>query len=188
MLEVREEAGRCVMTPGALADALPRTYVDWHCPECGYEHETDGHPRQPGKCSECGTEWRIRRGPKRLPVNRAWCDDEPKQYDICGGDKQVQVYLHAATGEHVGVVLAPEYVPDCDDDPVAVAEATLGAVHRYLYYGGKEKVEKVVAAMVACADESDANADRNRLHELRETLVRGAMEYRSLLARTEAES
>ena len=104
------------------------------------------------------------------------------QYDLCGGNKQIQVYLQAATGERAGFSMDPDWVPDCDDDPIEVARAVLNICEtKYLYCGGKDRVENALRAMEACQELSEKNARVNRLHELRRRIVCDAAEYNDLL-------
>ena len=165
--------------------SLDITYIDCSCRSCGYERESD-HPRHsyPVKCPACGED-NMMSGFVGLLTNRATCDSEPKQYDLCGGDKTIQVYLWAATGERAGISMAPEYVPDCDDDPISVADSVLDYVNKCLYYGGKEKVELVVTAMKACQEMSDRNYCENRIKELRRDLVLSWYEYNALSEQSE---
>jgi len=83
------------------------------------------------------------------------------------------VYLFAATGERAGYSMDPERVPDCDDDPIEVAQAVLDI-------RDTDKVRAVLNAMLACQEESDTNARVNRLHVLRKSIVLGVAEYLDL--------
>lgn len=117
-----------------------------------------------------------------MPVNKAWCDSSPRQYDLCGGEKEIQVYLVAATGERAGHSMRPDYVPDCDDDPIAVARAVLEVCNtKYRYCGGKDRIVAVLAAMEKAKAVSDANQTANRLHELRKRIVCDVAEYAGLI-------
>lgn len=161
----------------------PTTYVDWFCSKCGYEHERSNPSYSiPIDCPECKAERAVRSGYPRLPVNQASCDSTPKQYDWCGGPKQIQVYLQAATGERTGHAMDPDWVPDCDDDPIDVARAVLKICEtKYLYCGSKNQIKQVLAAMEACQAVSNQNKKSNHLHELRKQIVCGICEYNSLL-------
>ena len=153
--------------------AGPTTYVDWHCRACGFQHETERYCGcYPVKCPQCN-KTETQHGIPRLPVNRVSRDREPKQYDLLGGPKTVQVYLFAATGERAGYSMDPERVPDCDDDPIEVAQAVLDI-------RDTDKVRAVLNAMLACQEESDTNARVNRLHVLRKSIVLGVAEYLDL--------
>ena len=117
-----------------------------------------------------------------MPVNKAWCDDSPHQYNLCGFEKQIQVYLVAATGEQVGHCMNLDYVPDCDDDPISVARAVLEICNtKYLYCGGKDRIVAVLAAMEKAKDVSEKNRAANRLHELRKRIVCDIVEYTDLV-------
>jgi predicted transcriptional regulator of viral defense system len=78
--------------------------------------------------------------------------------------------------------MKPEWVPDCDDDPVAVARAVLDICNtKYIYCGGKERVASTLAAMEKCADMSEANRVANRMHELRKQIVCSVAEYTDIM-------
>lgn len=168
---------------------IPTTYVGWHCPKCGYEHEaTQLVLSYPGQCPVCGDQG-IRAGHAVLPVNAASCDPEPRQYSWTGGPKEVQVYLYAATGEHAGMAMDPGCVPDCTGNPIAVAESALRICDtKYVYYGNRDRVAAVLEAMKACEALSERNARANRLHELRRLIVCGMQEYTALIAAAEEEA
>ena len=164
------------------SESVPHTYIDWHCTACGFEHEATGSSYALlCNCPSCGKS-ATRQGFHRLPVNQATRDAEPHQYDFCSNRKDVQVYLTAATGERTGQTMHEEWVPDCNDDPVSVAEAVLVVCKtKYLFCGGTDKVAAVVAAMRACTALSAENARINRMHDLRKALVLGMQEYADLL-------
>jgi len=169
---------------------VPTTYIDWHCAACGHEHEARAYGGPiPVTCPQCGVTNKARRGYPILPTNEAWCDDRPRQYSISfGGEKEIQVYLRAATGEKIGHTMNPDWVPDCGDDPIAVARAVLAICKdRYIYCGSTPHVEKVLAAMEACQELSEANRRANRIHELRRQIVLGLAEYEDLVAEPEEE-
>ncbi len=161
---------------------IPATYVDWHCRKCGYIHETTIPSNwNPLVCPVCESR-EIQRGHPVLPVNKAWCDSSPMRYDFCSEKKEIQVYLRAATGERAGKVMNPDYVPDCNDDPIEVARAVLEIVNtKYIYCGENDRIVSVLAAMEDCKDMSDLNRAANLLHELREQIVRGVTKYNDLL-------
>jgi len=167
---------------------IPTTYVDWHCRKCGHTHEATGPTSScPCKCPACGEE-ETQRGFPVLPVNKACCDRSPRQYNLCGGEKEIQVYLVAATGERAGHCMDPNYVPDCTDDPIAVARAVLDICNtKYLYCGGKDRIIAVLAAMGKAEAVSETNRAVNRLHELRKRIVCDVAEYADLVE-TNAES
>ncbi len=159
---------------------IPTTHIDWHCRACGFEHESD-RPlySYPVKCPECGAE-RITTGFKRRPANRVECDSTPTQYDRCGGDRQIQVYLFALTGEQASFCFDPDDVPDCDDAPEVVADEVLREVEAYFFSTSKENIRTVCAIMHACTEESDRNAGYNRMMELRKVMVAARHEYKYL--------
>jgi len=161
---------------------IPTTYVDWHCRKCGHEHEATGPSYSyPVACPKCG-EKEVQRGHPVLPTNRAWCGSYPRQYTLCGDEKEIQVYLVAATGERAGHAMNPDWVPDCDDDPIAVAHAVLDICNtKYMYCGGKDRIVAVLAAMEKCAEMSEKNRASNRLHELRKRIVCDVAEYSDLI-------
>lgn len=161
-----------------MSDLRAVTYVYAYCGGCGHEMEANS-PRHsvPVKCPRCGKD-NVCMGVHALPENLVWCDANPRQYNICGGEKQIKVYLRAATGEHCGVTFPPDNVPDCEGDPVEVGGVVLAAIDRhFLYYGGKEKVVAVVAAMKAASDLSDENRRVNELQKARKALVFAIYEY-----------
>lgn len=175
-----EIASHCA--PSVEDPEIPTTYVDWHCRKCGNTHEATGPTSSyPCKCPACG-EAQTQRGFPVLPVNKAWCDSSPRQYNLCGGEKEIQVYLVAATGERAAHAMNPDHVPDCDDDPITVARAVLDICNtKYLYCGGKDRIVAVLAAMEKCEDMSEKNRASNRLHELRKRIVCAVAEYADLV-------
>lgn len=161
---------------------IPTTYVDWHCTNCGHEHETN-QPfySYPATCPSCG-EKSIRRGTPVLPTNKVYCDSEPHQYSFTSDDKQIQVYMRSLTGKSCGVTLDPENVPDCDNDPIEVTKKVLSILERYIYTSAKERVEVVLNDMIAHKEESEKNSALNRIHELRKFIVLNVLEYEELTA------
>jgi predicted transcriptional regulator of viral defense system len=78
--------------------------------------------------------------------------------------------------------MKPEWVPDCDDDPIAVARAVLDICNtKYIYCGGKERIASTLAAMEKCAAMSEANRAINRMHELRKLIVCSLHEYTDIM-------
>lgn len=125
---------------------------------------------------------------KILPTNSVWRDLEPRRYDFCSDKREIQVYFKAMSGEHYSVPLDPDYVPDCDRDPVLVAKDVLDVLdERYIYHGGTYKLRAVLEAMEACHSESEQNRRVNRIHELRHTIETAEAEYRELTGERYAE-
>ena len=164
---------------------IPTTYINFYCAKCGYQNETKTKSyTYPTKCPTCG-ENQIRRGYPLLPVNSVWCDDKPKNYDLCSNIKEIQVYLYAATNEHCGIVLDPSIVPDCNDDPISVARTILRISHeKFLFNSAEQKVIDVLDAMEKCENLSHENEKINRLNALREEIICGLIEYNNLLEDT----
>ncbi len=160
---------------------IPKTYVDWYCRDCGHENETNRYAGSyPVKCPKCKKE-STTSGYPSLPINSATRDTKAKRYSYCTADKEIQVYLRSATGETAGKVMDPDWVPDCDDDPVTVAESVLNICNtKYIYCGNKDIIEKVCKAMKDCKDLSDKNIIKNRQHELRKAIVLDIIEYNDL--------
>ncbi len=159
----------------------PTTYIDCYCSLCGFQHETTRpyccHPCQ---CPGCGKDT-IQHGFRVLPTNQVRRDKEPKRYDLLSGEKEIQVYLQAATGERCGVTMRPEYAPDCNDDPIAVAKVALTILEtKYLSCSAIGRVRAEVSAMEKCAELSEQNARSNRINELRKSIVCDIAEYENL--------
>ena len=162
-------------------DKVPKIYVAWYCRECRYEHESDKPSySHPVKCPKCNKK-SISAGYPRLPINQVTRDKKPKQYYILGGEKEIQVYLRAVSGERAGVSFPPHKVPDCDGDPIEVAKEVLEMCERFIYYSGLGKMRKVVKAMIKGEKQSAKNENINRLYELRKTIVCGIYEYNLLM-------
>lgn len=161
---------------------IPTTYVNWHCTNCGHENETNRKSYSyPATCPSCG-EKSIRHGHPVLPTNRVYCDSEPRRYSFTSSDEEIQVYMISITGKRCGVVLDPDNVPDCDNDPIEVAKEVLSILNRHIYTSSKERVEVVLNDMIAHKEESEKNAVLNRIHELRESIVHDVLEYEELSA------
>ena len=161
---------------------IPTTYVNWHCTNCVHENETNRKSYSyPTTCPSCG-EKSIRRGHPVLPTNRVYCDTEPHRYSIGSDDEKIQVYLRSIAGESCGVVLDPDNVPDCDNDPIEVTKEVLTILNRYIYTSAKERVEVVLNDMIAHKEQSEINERLNRIHELRESIVHNVLEYEELSA------
>lgn len=166
---------------------LPTTYVDWHCRDCGHQHETNYHSYSyPGKCPNCDSK-NITSGVFRLPVNFVYCDSEPQRYSLTSNDKHIQVYMKSLTGKFCGVTLDPDEVPDCSDDPIEVVREVLRILNRYFYTSQKGKVEAILTEMQNCKEESDKNAKLNRIQELRKSIVIDSLDYVSLMEEFEEE-
>ena len=166
---------------------LPTTYVDWHCRNCGHQHETNLHPYSyPVKCPKCDNE-SVYRGAPKLPVNFVYCDSEPRQYSFTSNDKHIQVYMQSLTGKTCGVTLDPDEVPDCSDDPIEVVSEVLRILNGYLYTSQKPKVKAILTEMQNCKEESDKNAKLNQIHELRKSIVLNSLDYVSLMEELEGD-
>jgi len=166
---------------------LPTTYVDWHCRNCGHQHETNYHSYSyPLKCPNCNHE-SVSWGAPKLPVNFVYCDSEPRQYSFTSNDKHIQVYMQSLTGKTCGVTLDPDEVPDCSDDPIEIVSEVLRILNGYLYSSQKQKVEAILTEMQNCKEESDKNAKLNQIHELRKSIVLNSLDYVSLMEELEGD-
>jgi len=161
--------------------AMPRTYIDWYCPDCGLKHTTNKRSfSYPCNCPKCGKN-RITFGFPLLPVNKAWCDKTPQQYNLLSNQKDIQVYLQAATGERVGYVMDPDWVPDCNIAAYIVAEEVIKICEtKFLFSTQLDQLKKVLAAMNKCKMLSYENERINRLNELRRSIILDRIEYNEL--------
>jgi predicted RNA-binding Zn-ribbon protein involved in translation (DUF1610 family) len=165
--------------------SIPTTYVDWHCRDCGHQHETNLHSYSyPVECPNCGNE-SINQSVPKLPVNFVYCDSEPHQYSFTSSDKQIQVYMRTLTGKMCGVAFDPDDVPDCSDDPIEVTREVLRILNTYWYTSQKEKVEAILKEMEDHKEESDKNEKINQIHKLRKSIVLNSLDYVSLVEELE---
>lgn len=149
----------------------PLPYIAYHCPNCGFSHEsTVPVYSRPVKCPSCGADG-IRPDHPRLPTNSVSRDEKPQSYHFGSDKKTIQVYLRSLDGKSTGVCLDENDVPDCDEDPVHVAEQVLKQIQGWIYHGGLPKLQEVVASMKANAEKSDTNARANRINELKKSIV-----------------
>jgi len=156
---------------------LPIDYVAWFCAQCGHEHLAKGPVScYPVKCPKCGQE-ATQHGYPFLPTNNV-----SRRSDPYSNQAEVQVYFRAATGERADVTLNPEWVPDCEDDPVRVAHKVLAILkEKFLWSSRMKHIADILAAMEKCDKVSEINGRKNRVHELRKAIVLAACEYRDLM-------